>query len=84
MIKFTAEGSKGKILGIGLSRLNCEKLLTGQPITLDTKSLGLPFQLQIIIIGGESEFAITDELERNGMMMPEDPDNIHIDGKLGG
>lgn len=84
MIKFTAEGEKGKILGIGLSRLNCERLLEGKPITLDTQSLGLPFKLNIIIIGGETEFAITAELERNGMDLPEDPDNIHIDPKLGG
>lgn len=84
MIKFTATTQKGHLVGLGLSRLNCELLLAGQPIVVDARKLGLPFALDILICGGETEFAIQEELERQGFDLPTDPNNIHIDPKLGG
>jgi hypothetical protein len=55
----TADGTP--LLVIGLSRVNTEKLLDGQPIAFDTDQLGLP-RLQVLIIGGESEQSISEDL----------------------
>lgn len=72
------------MIGIGLSRLNCEKLLAGMPIIINVRDLGVPIPLEIAIMGGEDENSIAADLERAGFELPEDPDNIHIDPKCGG
>ncbi len=74
MVKFsgvTNEG-KGRLIGIALSRKNCEKLLDGQPIAFDLAELGLrvqpvgePYPLlgHVVIVAGETEQEIMDELQ---------------------
>lgn len=76
MVKFGGEtqDGKGRLIGIALSRRNCEKLLEGQPITFDLAELGLrvvpirgeprlPRIGQVLIVAGETEQAILDELQ---------------------
>lgn len=59
MIK--AQSSDGTFL-IGLSRANCELLLEGKPIVLQVPQTGVPFRGRIVIMGGESEQSILQEL----------------------
>lgn len=54
---------------VGLSRLNCEKLLQGKPINLQLKEMGLP-DIRILIVGGESEQSIMNELTKHIPMEP--------------
>lgn len=86
MIKFTAKSTAaGTIIGLGLSRLNCERLIDGKPIVINTKrDLGTPYEITILLCGGEDEKSIVADLERQGFDMPDDPDKIHIDAKVGG
>lgn len=46
---------------VGLSKLNCEKLLAGKPITFNLKECGGADQ-ELIICGGKDEFAIMSAL----------------------
>jgi hypothetical protein len=60
MIK--AIGWNGKLVIVGLSRGNCEKLLEGKPIMLAPETLpGL--RQHVLVVGGETEQAITKSLE---------------------
>jgi hypothetical protein len=52
-----------KIL-IALSRQNCDLLLEGKPIFKGPESTRVP--MTIIIVGGETEEKILDELQSNG------------------
>lgn len=81
VIKATIEVENGKLLLLGLSRFNCERLLAGKPIPIDCKELGLP-PLEIVLFGGEDEAAMAAELQRNGMQFPSDPDKMHIDPRI--
>lgn len=75
MIKFsgmTGEDKRGRLIGIGLSRRNCEKLLEGDPILFELEVLGLrvttigepyPRRAQVLIVAGETEEAILAELK---------------------
>ena len=47
---------------LGLSRMNCEKLLKGEPIAFKGKEIGRPDIDNIIIMGGETEKDIHNEL----------------------
>ena len=50
---------------LGLSRSNTEKLLLGQPISVDTETeFGIEGGPVIMIMGGETEEAMKRELER--------------------
>jgi hypothetical protein len=64
---------------LGLSRVNCERLLMGQPIVVKCTEIGLTFNLDIILMGGETELKIMAELKTAGMEFPE---NIYIDPRL--
>jgi len=57
MLKFIAESSDGtRIVGIGLSRENCDRLLAHQPIELDLKrDYNLPFRARIVIVADQTE-----------------------------
>lgn len=72
-MKFGGEtqGGKGRLIGIALSRRNCERLLEGDPITFSLEELGLrvvPMRGgrtrdgQILLVAGETENAILGEL----------------------
>lgn len=74
MIKFHAIRRDGAhILGLGLSRINCERLLAGQFITVkldEMRALGsqLPWEGEVIIMAGETEASITDEMVKYGAL----------------
>lgn len=65
MITAIARGNddgKQRVL-LGLTRRNIERLLSGRPISVKAETHpGFPEDLQIMIIYGESERAITDVL----------------------
>jgi hypothetical protein len=86
MIKFVCRGKQPgqTMIGLGLSRLNCERLLAGQPILIDAKTaLNLPWPIEIALFAGEDEKALITELKKAGFELPSDPARIHIDPKLG-
>ena len=72
MIKFHGVASDGgELIGIGLSRENCTRLLAGKPIHIklsDMAQTGLQLRGEILIIGGETEQSITDELHSMGAL----------------
>lgn len=66
MIKFTLVAEDGaRILGIGLSRENCARLLSDQPITYALEEHGIPELrgFRVVIVGGETEQSIRDQIE---------------------
>jgi hypothetical protein len=67
MVKFAGTNeSKGPVLGIGLSRQNCERLLEGDVITLTTDSMaGLP-ALELLLFAGETDDEIASVLTHGG------------------
>ncbi len=74
MIKFHGTSPDDReMLGLGLSRKNCERLLAGQPIFIDLDKMasagsGLKMRGVILIIGGETEEAMTDEMHKGGAL----------------
>jgi hypothetical protein len=72
VIKFHGTASDGgELIGIGLSRKNCERLLAGKPIHFklsDMAASGLAMKGEVLIIGGETEEAITAELHQLGAL----------------
>ena len=54
----------------GLSRKNLEQLLDGNPIVLQLSEMGLPRQ-KIVILAGENEQAIMDDLVRHKLVAPD-------------
>lgn len=73
MVKFsgTTEGG-GRLIGIGLSRRNCELLLAGQPISFSLRELGLRVvdangQIvagHVLVLGGATEADIMAEAQQ--------------------
>ena len=73
MVKFsgTNSGSGGPVLGIGLSRENCERMLEGNPITFTTDSMaGLP-ALELLLFAGETDDEIAATMMGTGAVTPE-------------
>lgn len=72
MIKFHGTASDGsELIGIGLSRENCRRLLDGKPIHFklaDMAPSGLQLKGEVLIIGGETEQDITDQLHQSGAL----------------
>jgi hypothetical protein len=73
MIKFLAEREGRPMIGLGLSRDNCEKLLAGKPIFIDMKVMLMNVavlpdlnEATILIFGGETEESMQIELLRAG------------------
>lgn len=54
----------GKMLVIGLSKMNCEKILAGQPIHFTNSALPMEGINQVLVMGGETEEAIGEELAK--------------------
>ena len=82
MIKFAGNDTQtGRpVLGIGLSRENCDRLLEGQPILFDTANMtGFP-DLTVCIIAGENELFIAASLVQAGCIRQE---QISEDKSLG-
>ena len=81
MIKFgglTGDDNRGRLIGIGLSKENCRRLLAGEPITFELAEIGFdvvdvpggtgsktgpPMKARVLIVGGETEASILAELE---------------------
>ena len=72
MIKFHGTASDGsELIGIGLSRENCHRLLAGKPIHIklaDMAATGLKMKGEILLIGGETGESITDLLHSMGAL----------------
>lgn len=73
MIKFLGVKDGRPMLGLGLSRGNCRKLLEGKPIFIDLKVLLGTSDLRadlndatVLIFGGETEEAMIEDL-KNGV-----------------
>jgi len=65
MIKARGTTGDGRpLMVIGLSRENCERLLDNKPISFDAAELGL--KLSVIILGGEDEEEIAEDLRSIG------------------
>ena len=83
MVKFSGSDktSGSPVLGIGLSRENCEKILDNQMILFNTQNMpGLP-QLEVCVFGGETEEDMEKTLLLTGVLTPE---QIVEDKTLGG
>jgi hypothetical protein len=66
MIKASVTGENGqKGLVIGLSRKNCEMLLEGKPIAFPMDTLATHHVDFVIVLGGESEEAIAEEVAKH-------------------
>ena len=57
MLKFCAANQEtGRpVLGIGLSKENCQRLLEGQPIQFNTTGMEELPDLDVLVFGGETE-----------------------------
>lgn len=70
MIKFLGQRNGRPMIGLGLSRGNCDRLIEGRPIFIDLKVMlaDLPdYDLNeavVLIFGGETEEAMLAEMER--------------------
>jgi len=75
MIKAVALYEDGrKLVILGLSRINTEKLLTDKPIMIDLEAdLHLPGAPRLIIMGGETEADILTQLNEKGLIDAETP-----------
>lgn len=69
MIKFLAHRDGRPMIGLGLSKGNCQKLLEGRPIFIDLKVMMMDCEklpdlneATILIFGGETEEAMQEEL----------------------
>ena len=66
MIKWGGRTEHGGLIGIGLSRENCKRLLEGKPIVYRLDADHQPDddgELTVFIVGGETEDAMVKDLE---------------------
>jgi len=72
MIKFvgTNPTTGDKIIGIGITAANIEKLKEGKPILFKLSDLGLDWPGEVTIFYGETEEKITKELAEAGLIPP--------------
>lgn len=76
VVKFVAKNAKNgkRLLGFGLSRENCARLLLGQPIPVDLAEMGVE-GLEMVIFAGETEAALEAELRQHGLI--DDATHVH-------
>ncbi len=60
----------GELILLGLSRMNIERLIAGQPIKFDGAEIGLP-GLTVGILFGETEQAMEQSLIDAGYRIPQ-------------
>jgi len=71
VIKAAGRTADGKPMAIlGLSGENMTRLMADEPIVLNLADLGLP-QVVVVIVGGRTEAAITEQL-RSARLLPEE------------
>lgn len=64
MIKAVLDNRDGsRTVLLGLSRENINRLFQDKPIKVDLAELGLPTTLSIVLIGGETEGAILNDIK---------------------
>jgi hypothetical protein len=80
MIKFTAHRDDRKLVGLGLSRRNVERLMKGEPIMLDLVEMDPTLDTLVTIFFGESEREMERDLRERGLIGPETRE--HIDPRL--
>lgn len=88
MLKFVGDGEEGPVVGLGLSRINTEKIQEGKPILVNLKDLGFdkeeqkpPKQILIFFCETEKEGMrkmrqmglVNDDTEQNIPMPPRKP-----------
>lgn len=82
MIKFSgatkADGTA--LLGIGLTRAECERLIGGIPIGFTTDGMDGLQRLEVLLVGGESESEMALTMLAEGSITPE---QIREDAHLG-
>lgn len=70
MIKARGRAGDGQSLVIlGLSGENVTRLFADEPIRFNLAELGLP-PCYVVIVGGRTEAAIAERLERVGLLLP--------------
>lgn len=69
MIKAVIRDQKGPVVLLGLSGENITRLMADEPILVDLAQLGLP-PLRIALLGGRTETAIIEQLERQFGPLP--------------
>ena len=70
MLKLRGTNKSGRpSVILGLSRLNCERLLAKKPIHIFAEELSIGFD--ITIFAGETEDKMTEELRAAGISLPE-------------
>jgi hypothetical protein len=81
VIKFCGNNNETghPVLGIGLTRDECEKLLQGQPILFGTESMPGLLHMEVFIMGGEDETVMARNMLTHGAIAP---DQIHEDQSL--
>lgn len=72
------DGAPFRLIVLGLSHMNINKLLDGKPIDIDGTEVGLPAGTRIIIFAGETEQSMARELE--SLVGPQT--EVRIDPKL--
>jgi len=71
VIKAAGRTADGKpMASLGLSGENMTRLMADEPIVLNLADLGLP-QVVVVIVGGRTEAAITEQL-RSARLLPEE------------
>jgi hypothetical protein len=81
MLKTFTQGQDGPILiGLGLSRANIERMMSGQPVRVLLKELGVPGDIRIGIFFGETEADMEAELRQHDLVT--DETLIHKDVNL--
>jgi predicted kinase len=68
VIKASVTNPNNPIFILGLSEVNVQRLKAGQPILTSLKSFGVEQAGQVVILYGQTEQAIADDMVRNGMI----------------
>ncbi len=71
MIKFRAEyPSKAAIIGLGLSKENCQRLMADQIIIVNLRELGIDTDVEVILFGGKTEDEMKTRLSKYVTLPP--------------
>lgn len=68
MIRFRADTNKGTVIGLGLSKLNVERIQNGKPILVPLSSLGIETEDKILLFYGEDERSMSAEMRKVGLL----------------
>lgn len=72
MIKFSGTNERNiPVIGLGLSRANCQKLLSGHPIRISLDEIVPSLDAEIVLFAGETESAMYDQFKSAGAIGPD-------------